>query len=121
MIAFAKRTFLIIESPIMYVVGMGEKSEGRGNGSVLAEDDGWSTASTGLCFGDDGGDTSVLTEDDDGADVDWAGVRFCTAGLTTTSEGAGMVGESPPDHLATADRSSWRRAEVEGTCLLGGC
>ena len=39
-IAFLKRTFLIMESPIIYVVGVEEKSDGIGSGSVLVVGDG---------------------------------------------------------------------------------
>ena len=37
-IEFLKRTFLIIESPIIKVVGVGAKSEGMGSGSVITGD-----------------------------------------------------------------------------------
>ena len=37
-IAFMNLTFLIIESPIINVVGVGAKSEWMGSGSVMTED-----------------------------------------------------------------------------------
>ena len=37
-IALMNWTFLIIESPIMNVVGVGAKSEGMGSGSVITGD-----------------------------------------------------------------------------------
>ena len=38
-IAFLKRTFLIMESPIKYVVGVEERSEGMEGGAELTEDE----------------------------------------------------------------------------------